>query len=212
MTQAKPRRFIIPQLWKVRLGHDALWRMHGVALYWSLHTFRYSCAGPQGLLSTASQPPSTMAAADSYKPSPHIKFYGRPMSTASVSEAVLNELGIEGERIVMTFDEAGTRGEAYKRDVNPNGTVPAIEHDGTVVWEASAITMYLGEVLGVERGLWPPLGPERGDAMKWTCWASVLALAGARAALQMTCTRACMVTCTGTAACATTFAACNIWK
>ena len=122
---------------------------------------------------------TSMAGADSYAPSSHVKFYGAKLSTACLTEAVLNELGIEGERVMMKFDESGTRGDAYKRDVNPNGTVPAIEHDGTVVWESAAITMYLGEVFGESRGLWPALGPKRGDAMKWVSWATVLAFAGA---------------------------------
>ncbi|HEX5035143.1 MAG TPA: glutathione S-transferase family protein, partial [bacterium] len=56
---------------------------------------------------------------------------------------------------------------------NPNGVVPLIVHDGTPIWESAAITMYLGEVFGVEAKLYPELGPKRGEAMKWIAWGNV---------------------------------------
>lgn len=57
--------------------------------------------------------------------------------------------------------------------MNPNGKVPLIVHDGTPIWESAAITMYLGEVFGVEKELYPPAGPRRGEAMKWIVWTNV---------------------------------------
>ncbi len=54
-------------------------------------------------------------------------------------------------------------------------------HEGTPIWESSAITMYLGEIFGVESKLYPELGPKRGEAMKWIAWSNVtLAEAGGR--------------------------------
>ena len=41
------------------------------------------------------------------------------------------------------------------------------------IWESAAITMYLGEMFGVDAGLYPPPGPRRGEAMKWIVWANV---------------------------------------
>ena len=59
--------------------------------------------------------------------------------------------------------------------------MPTIVHDGTAIWESAAITMYLGEVFGVEAKLYPPLGSQRGEAMKWIVWGNVtLAEAGGR--------------------------------
>jgi len=57
--------------------------------------------------------------------------------------------------------------------LNPNGKVPLIVHDGTPIWESAAITMYLGEVFGVEKGLYPEAGLKRGEAMKWITWGNV---------------------------------------
>jgi glutathione S-transferase len=43
-------------------------------------------------------------------------------------------------------------------------------HDGEVIWESAAITIYLGETFGVEAGLWPAAGKLRGRAVKWVVW------------------------------------------
>src|SRR5690606_30457674 len=46
-------------------------------------------------------------------------------------------------------------------------------HDGTVIFESAAIQIYLGETFGVEKGLFPPPGKKRGEALKWLVWANV---------------------------------------
>lgn len=71
-----------------------------------------------------------------------------------------------------------TRTADYLR-LNPNGKVPLLVHDGTPIWESAAITLYLGEIFGVAKGLYPAPGIERGEAMKWVIWANVT-LGGAR--------------------------------
>jgi glutathione S-transferase len=101
-----------------------------------------------------------------------LTFYSAPMSTASITEAVLAELGIDCERINLDLSAGDTKKPDYLK-VNPNGRVPAIVHDGTAIWESSAITMYLGEVFGVDAQLYPALSPQRGEAMKWIAWANV---------------------------------------
>jgi glutathione S-transferase len=101
-----------------------------------------------------------------------LTFYSAPMSTASITEAVLAELGIECDRINLDLSAGDPKKPDYLK-VNPNGRVPAIVHDGTAIWESSAITMYLGEVFGVDAQLYPALSPQRGEAMKWIAWANV---------------------------------------
>ncbi len=114
-----------------------------------------------------------------------LTFYFAHYSTASVTEAVLAELGTPCERIELTIGAGGTRKPEFLA-VNPNGRVPTIVHDGTAIWESSAITLYLGEMFGVEKGLYPAPGPKRGEAMKWIIWANmVLAEAGGRLSTQM---------------------------
>lgn len=111
-----------------------------------------------------------------------LTFYYAPNSTASITEGVLAELGISCERIRLDISAGDTRTPEFLR-VNPNGRVPVIVHEGTPIWESCAITMYLGEVFGVDAGLYPAPGPRRGEAMKWIAWANVmLAEAGGRLA------------------------------
>ncbi len=101
-----------------------------------------------------------------------LTFYYAPMSTASITEAVLAELGTPCERVKLDLGAGDTRKPDFLK-VNPNGRVPAIVHEGMPIWESSAITMYLGELFGVDAKLYPAPGPLRGEAMKWIAWSNV---------------------------------------
>ena len=101
-----------------------------------------------------------------------LTFYYSPMSTATITELVIGELGVPCEKIRVDLQKGGTHTPEYLR-LNPNGKVPMIVHDGTPIWESAAITMYLGDVFGVAKNLYPPSGPQRGEAMKWITWANV---------------------------------------
>ena len=101
-----------------------------------------------------------------------LTFYYAPMSTATLTDLVLAELDVPCERVKIDIQ----KGENKKPDflkINPNGKVPTIVHDGTVVWESAAITLYLGETFGVEKKLYPAAGPKRAEAMKWIVWTNV---------------------------------------
>jgi glutathione S-transferase len=104
-----------------------------------------------------------------------LTFYYSPMSTAGVTDLVLEELGTPCERVKVDIQKGETRKPEYLR-LNPNGRVPLIVHDGVPIWESAAITMYLGEVFGVEKGLYPAQGPKRGEAMMWIVWTNVTLL------------------------------------
>jgi glutathione S-transferase len=101
-----------------------------------------------------------------------LTFYFAPMSTASITEAILAELGIPFELVTLNISVGDTRKPEFLK-INPNGRVPAIVHEGVAIWESSAITMYLGEVFGVDKKLYPTPGPKRGEAMKWIAWSNV---------------------------------------
>lgn len=101
-----------------------------------------------------------------------LTFYFSPMSTASISAHVLEELEIPCERVKLDLKAGDTKKPDFLK-LNPNGKVPVLVHDGAVLWESTAITMYLGETFGVEKGLYPAAGPKRGEAMKWICWGGV---------------------------------------
>lgn len=99
-------------------------------------------------------------------------FYYAPMSTASLTQLVIEELGVPCEKIKVSFDAGDTKKPEFLK-LNPNGKVPLIVHDGTPIWESAAITMYLGEQFGVDKKLYPAPGPKRGEAMKWIAWTNV---------------------------------------
>lgn len=101
-----------------------------------------------------------------------LTFYFAPMSTAGITDLVLEELGVPCERVKVDIRGGETRRPEFLR-LNPNGKVPLIVHDGTPIWESAAITMYLGEVFGVEKDLYPAAGTRRGEAMKWIVWTNV---------------------------------------
>ena len=108
-----------------------------------------------------------------------LTFYTVPNTTATVIAFVLDELeyGLPNplaKRIELSIQAGDTKTPHYLSTVNPNGRVPAIVHEGVPIWESAAITMYLGETFGVgnanKQALYPALGPQRGEAMKWIVW------------------------------------------
>ena len=101
-----------------------------------------------------------------------LTFYYAPRSTATITDLVLEELDVPCERIKVDLKKGETRSQEFLR-LNPNGKVPLLVHDGTPIWESVAITMYLGELFGVQKDLYPAPGPKRGAAMKWIAWSNV---------------------------------------
>ena len=102
-----------------------------------------------------------------------ITLYEAPMSSAIPVLHTLIELDVEYERV--TFDLAAKdqkKPEFLK--MNPHGKVPALVNDGTPMFEALAIMLWLGEHFGVDKKLWPAAtAPERMTAMAWATWAYV---------------------------------------
>jgi glutathione S-transferase len=102
----------------------------------------------------------------------NLTFYYAPMSTATMTDLVLEELGLSCKRVKMDLKAGDTKKPDFLK-INPNGKVPVLVHDDIPIWESAAITMYLGEMFGAEKGLYPKPGPRRGEAMKWITWANV---------------------------------------
>jgi glutathione S-transferase len=99
-------------------------------------------------------------------------FYYSPMSTATLTDLVLEELGVSCKKVKLSLKDGDTRKPDFLK-LNPNAKVPVIVHDDIPIFESAAITMYLGEVFGVEKKLYPAPGPKRGEAMKWIVWTNV---------------------------------------
>lgn len=101
-----------------------------------------------------------------------LTFYYAPMSTATLTTLVIEELGVPVEKVKLDIQKGETKSPEFLK-INPNGVVPCVVHDGAAIWESAALTIYLGETFGVDKGLYPPPGPRRGEAMKWIVWTNV---------------------------------------
>jgi glutathione S-transferase len=101
-----------------------------------------------------------------------IQFYYSPHSSASTVHWTLEELGIPYEKNLIDL-KAGQQRQPEFLKLNPNGRVPLLVHDGVPIFESAAIQIYLGELFGVEKGIYPAPGPKRGQVMQWIVWANV---------------------------------------
>jgi glutathione S-transferase len=96
-----------------------------------------------------------------------IKLYGVPVSRAMRCIWMLEELGVAYENVPTHF----ANGDNHKPDylkLNPNGHIPTLDDEGTVVWESMAINLYLAMKYG--KGLWPKSVGEQGHAVQWSFW------------------------------------------
>jgi len=93
-----------------------------------------------------------------------LKLYHMAPSRGSIVRWMLEEIGEPYE--VQVLKPGENREPAYLA-INPMGKVPALEHDGTIITEASAICCYLADAFPEAR-LNVPIGdPRRGPYLKW---------------------------------------------
>jgi len=93
----------------------------------------------------------------------YFHFTPNPMKVA----ILLEELGLEYEVVALdTF--RGHQHEAEFRRINPNGKAPAIDDNGTRVFDSTAICLYLAE----EHGAFLGDPADRGELLSWLFWIS----------------------------------------
>jgi glutathione S-transferase len=61
-----------------------------------------------------------------------------------------------------------TRKPEYLK-INPNGHVPALDDNGTILWESMAINLYVAEKYG-KAPLWPSTVEGHGACYQWSLW------------------------------------------
>ena len=102
-----------------------------------------------------------------------IVFYEAPMSSATPVARALAELNVPHERVRVEL-AAGAQRRPDFLALNPNGKVPTLVVDGTPMFEALAIMLWLAERYGVAAGSWPALDdPCRPQALSWSVWSYV---------------------------------------
>lgn len=99
-----------------------------------------------------------------------MQFYADPGSgSCRRVSAVIEHLGRKIDTVfVDLFTDASQKPEFLA--INPNGMVPALVDGDVVLWEASAIMIYLCEQAG-DTELWPQ-GAARYDVLRWMFWAA----------------------------------------
>lgn len=95
-----------------------------------------------------------------------LEFYHAPQSRSASIRYLLEELGVPYETKIVDFRAEGGVPESY-RAIQPHKKVPAIVHDGVVITERAAISIYLADTFPEAR-LAPPVGdPMRGPYLTW---------------------------------------------
>jgi glutathione S-transferase len=102
-----------------------------------------------------------------------ITLYHAPRSRSSSIVWLLEEIGepykIERTSIVYGNGQGAPAPESYRR-IHPHKKVPAIDHDGTIVFESAAIALYLADAFPKAR-LAPAIGNEKRAAyLTWIAY------------------------------------------
>jgi glutathione S-transferase len=93
-----------------------------------------------------------------------LKFYGTSKSRSARSLWAAEELGIKYEHVATAQPQAKSP-EHLK--LNPNGHIPVIDDEGTIIWESMAINLYLAEKYG-KGSLWPASVEDHGHVYQWS--------------------------------------------
>ncbi|OWU86314.1 glutathione S-transferase [Oceanicola sp. 22II-s10i] len=101
-----------------------------------------------------------------------LTFYHSPQTRSTRILALLRDLGALEHVTVKTVTIPRQDGSGQRDPANPHpeGKVPLLDHDGTLIWETTAIALYLTDLFP-EAGLGPRIGePERGAYLSWLAW------------------------------------------
>jgi len=81
---------------------------------------------------------------------------------------MLAEMGAQVALVEVDVEKRGTQTPAFLR-MNPDGTVPVLDHDGFTVWESNAILVYLSEI-ATTAALAPKTPQEKAQVAQWMTW------------------------------------------
>ena len=76
-----------------------------------------------------------------------LKFYYNLAPNPMKVALLLEELGMDYDAIPVDTRKGEQHSEAFRR-INPNAKVPAIDDEGTIVFDSNAILLYLGDKTG----------------------------------------------------------------
>ena len=101
-----------------------------------------------------------------------LTLFHAPWSRSSRLVWLIEELGAEAEIQYCDIVRGDGSGARDPKNPHPDGKVPALLHDRTLITESGAVALYLAD-LHPEAGLGLPQGsPERGELLTWMFWAA----------------------------------------
>jgi len=99
-----------------------------------------------------------------------ITLYHSPMTRSASIVWLLEELGVPYETKIVTFRKFDGTGERDPSNPHPHGKVPALTDNGELVFESSAIALYLTDKYR-EKPMGPAVGdPRRGEYLSWLAY------------------------------------------
>jgi glutathione S-transferase len=96
----------------------------------------------------------------------------KPRTRSASIVWLLEEIGTPYETKFVSIRGADGSGSVDPANPHPHGKVPALVHDGRIVFEASAIALYLSDAFPAAK-LGPRIGdPKRGEFLSWLAYRS----------------------------------------
>lgn len=93
-----------------------------------------------------------------------------PMSRSEMMRVILEELGADYEIKEVSISRRDGSGGPDLDNPHPHSQVPALIHNGQVIWEQSAIAIYLSELYPDSPLVRAPGDPQRGPFLSWISW------------------------------------------
>ena len=106
-----------------------------------------------------------------------LTFYHSPQSRSTTIALALAEMGINDrvETQTVTVPRVDGTGAVDPKNPHPEGKVPALVHDGHLIWERPAILSFLSELFPEATAICPPGHAERGPFLSWlACYGDVV--------------------------------------
>jgi len=101
-----------------------------------------------------------------------LTLFHAPRSRSSRLVWLLEEIGVDHEIRYCDIVRADGSGARDPANPHPDGKVPALIHDGALITESAAITLYLTDLFPGS-GLGPPAGDrDRGEYLTWLAWST----------------------------------------
>ena len=99
-----------------------------------------------------------------------IKIYGGLVSRATRNLWMLEELGVDYERVDLDWVKQENKSPEYLK-INPRGQVPTLVDGDATMSESLGINLYLAQKYGGGR-LWPGDDAGRARCVQWSVWAA----------------------------------------